>query len=107
MQKRGHGKAAKAHQPSTVFLSDSSGKTGAMPRWKMLLTILKIKNDKTMIEKLKSRKLWAAVIGSAIVALGGNLGLSPDVVQWVGTIVTGYIVGQGIADAGANGGSQS
>lgn len=59
-----------------------------------------------MIGKLKSRKLWAAVVGSALVAFGQQIGLSPDVIQWVGTIVTGYIVGQGIADAGAGGSSQ-
>lgn len=59
-----------------------------------------------MIDKLKSRKLWAAVLGSVIVTLGSQLGLDPEVVQWVGTIVTGYVVGQGIADAGANGSSQ-
>jgi hypothetical protein len=53
-----------------------------------------------MIDKLKSRKLWAAIVGSVILSFGDQLGLSPDVTQWIGTIVTGYIVGQGIADAG-------
>lgn len=56
-----------------------------------------------MLEKLKSRKLWAAVVGSVVVALGDQLGLAPETVQWVATLLTGYVVGQGIADAGAQG----
>lgn len=65
------------------------------------LFYLRYKNQiPPMIDKLKSRKLWAAVVGSVIISFGDQLGLSPDVTQWIGTIVTGYIVGQGIADAG-------
>lgn len=56
-----------------------------------------------MIEKFKSRKLWAAIVGAVVVSLGDQLGLAPETVQWVATILTGYIVGQGIADAGAQG----
>jgi hypothetical protein len=56
------------------------------------------KQKKAMMDKLKSRKLWAAVIGSLIVSLGDQLGLSPDATQWLATIVTGYVIGQGIAD---------
>ena len=59
-----------------------------------------------MINKLKSRKLWAAVVGTVLATIGEQLGISLEVVQWVATIITGYIVGQGIADAGANGSSQ-
>jgi len=58
---------------------------------------------KAMIEKLKSRKLWAAIVGSIVIALGDQLGLDADTVQWVATILTGYVIGQGIADAGAQG----
>lgn len=53
-----------------------------------------------MIDKLKSRKLWAALIGTIIVTLGDHLGISPEMTQWVATIITGYVIGQGIADAG-------
>ena len=53
------------------------------------------------MQKLKSRKLWAAVIGAVIVSAGPQLGLTPDITQSIATIVTGYVVGQGIADAGA------
>lgn len=52
------------------------------------------------MSKLKSRKLWAAVIGSVIVAAGPQFGITPDITQWLATIVTGYVIGQGIADAG-------
>jgi hypothetical protein len=65
----------------------------------MLLRLLN-QAKKIKMNKLKSRKLWAAILGSIIVAAGPQLGLTPDVTQWLATIVTGYVVGQGIADAG-------
>ena len=52
------------------------------------------------MEKLKSSKLWAAVIGTALITFGNQAGLTPEVSQWIATIVTGYVLGQGIADAG-------
>jgi len=52
------------------------------------------------MEKLKSRKLWAAVVGTALITFGTQVGLTPEMSQWIATIITGYIVGQGIADAG-------
>jgi len=54
-----------------------------------------------MFNKLKSRKFWAAIVGTALVSIGSEIGLPPESVQWAATIITGYIVGQGIADAGA------
>ena len=59
-----------------------------------------------MIEKLKSRKLWAAVIAAVITTVGGHLGLTPDQLTAINTVIAAYIVGQGIADAGV-GRSQS
>lgn len=53
------------------------------------------------MEKLKSRKLWATIIGSLVMSVGVQIGLTEDQCQWIATIVTGYIVGQGIADAKA------
>jgi len=52
-----------------------------------------------MFEKLSSRKLWAAVISATLVALGGQLEISPDNVQAIVTIAVGYIIGQGGVDA--------
>jgi len=54
-----------------------------------------------MIAKLKSRKLWAAFTGVAITFFADSFGLPPASVGWIITILTGYIVGQGVADAGA------
>jgi hypothetical protein len=51
-----------------------------------------------MFEKLKSRKLWAAVIGGAVAAFGNALGLDEGTVHHLVTVIVGYIVGQGIAD---------
>lgn len=59
-----------------------------------------------MLEKLKSRKLWAAVIAAVITTVGGHLGLTPDQLTAINTVIAAYIVGQGIADAGV-GRSQS
>ena len=59
-----------------------------------------------MIEKLKSRKLWAAVIAAVITTIGGHLGLTPDQLTAINTVIAAYIIGQGVADAGA-GKSQS
>lgn len=57
-------------------------------------------------EKLKSRKLWATVIGGAIVTLGEAVGISSAVSQNLVAIIAAYVVGQGIADHGAMGGTQ-
>lgn len=60
-------------------------------------------NQKTMLEKLKSRKLWITVLSSAIVILGEQLGLS-EVATWIVGILAGsYNIAQGIADAGRQG----
>lgn len=58
------------------------------------------------MSKLKSRKLWAAVAGAALAALGVEIGLPEEAVNGIIAIVVSYIVGQGIADAGAGRGSQ-
>jgi len=60
--------------------------------------IYQLNKYKPMFEKLKSRKLWAAVIGGAVSAFGGALGLDETTVQHIVTVLVGYIVGQGIAD---------
>ncbi len=57
-------------------------------------------------EKLKSRKLWAAVIGGAVITLADAVGIDPGVAQNLVGIIAAYVVGQGIADHGAKGGSQ-
>ena len=59
-----------------------------------------------MFSALKSRKFWAGIAGAAIAAFGSQLGLAPEIVTKVVAIIGTYIVGQGIADAGAAGKSQ-
>jgi len=57
-----------------------------------------------MINKLKqaliSRKLWAAVVGALILAVGGHFGMDEETLTKIAGIVAAYIVGQGLADAG-------
>lgn len=67
------------------------------------IKLLNKENQKAMIEKLKSRKLWMLVLTSVLTALGDALGLS-DIAQIVVAIIGGsYFTGQGIADSGAQG----
>lgn len=56
--------------------------------------------------KLKSRKLWIAVGTAAIVALLTGIGVSEDVTTKLVALASSYVIGQGIADHGAGGGSQ-
>lgn len=64
------------------------------------LRLLRLLNNKAMLEKLKSRKLWATVIAATLVTLGQQLGVSPDMVENLVQLVMAYVIGQGIADAG-------
>lgn len=55
-------------------------------------------DNEIMKNKLKSRKLWAAVLGGALNAFGGQLGLSPDILLNISQLIMVYIGGQAIAD---------
>lgn len=65
---------------------------------KLLLLLNKIKNT-IMIDRLKSRKLWVAVVSATLVTLGTELGIPPDALSQVVAIVVGYLIGQGAVDA--------
>ena len=54
-----------------------------------------------MLEKLKSRKLWAAVAGAAFATFGTSMGIPEPIVAKVTAIIIAYIAGQSIADAAA------
>lgn len=56
-----------------------------------------------VVNKLASRKLWGYVVSTLVVTLGDAFGLSPDITQWFAAAVMTYLVGQGVADAGAQG----
>lgn len=46
------------------------------------------------------KKATAALLGSLIVGVGGQLGLSEQTTMEIASIVVAYILGQGIADQG-------
>ena len=48
--------------------------------------------------KLKSRKLWVAVIGGTILALADQLGIDHETANQIVVIISSFLVGQGIAD---------
>lgn len=56
------------------------------------------------MSKFRSRKLWVALGGIAVVVLNQGLGVDPGkaeaIVSAVSTIVSAYVIGQGIADSG-------
>ena len=52
-----------------------------------------------MMEKLTSRKLWVAVLGSAATVFAENLGLEGEAIQQIIQVVSVYILGQGAVDA--------
>jgi hypothetical protein len=52
-----------------------------------------------MVEKLKSRKLWAAVVSAAIVAFGTELGLAAEQTHWIAGLAAALILGLAVVDA--------
>lgn len=68
---------------------------------KLALKLRNLVKDKNMIEKLKSRKFLAALVGGIIVSAGSYLGISEAVTQQLVVIVVGYIIGQGAVDTAA------
>ncbi len=74
---------------------------------KVRLAILVARAYRQMdFSKLKSRKLWATVIGGVIVTVGSAVGVSENVLHGLVAVVSAYVIGQGIADHGAKGRSQ-
>jgi hypothetical protein len=55
-------------------------------------------NMNAFLGKLGGRKFLVAVFGTLAIALHASLGIDPETVNWIGTILTGYILGQGFAD---------
>lgn len=58
--------------------------------------------DPLLAEKLRSRKLWVALLGVAVVVALGLLDVEKEqaaqISQWVVAIVSAYLLGQGYAD---------
>ena len=77
---------------------------GLGDKWELLKLY---RGREKVLAKLGSRKLWAAVIGAAMVALGGQLGLPEDTTDKLVAIIVAYIIGQGAVDAmAAKGGAK-
>lgn len=59
------------------------------------------------MNKLRSRKLWVALSGIAVVVLNQGLGVAPEkadaIIQAVSVIVGAYVLGQGYADGKSGG----
>lgn len=49
---------------------------------------------------LKSKKLWAAVIGVLVASVGGKAGLDLEAQRTVVGVIMAYLVGAGLADVG-------
>lgn len=58
-------------------------------------------NNLTLVDRLKSRKLWITFAGIVVVGFGKALGLelSEEQLWSIAIIVAGYVGGQGVADA--------
>tara|TARA_R110000822_G_scaffold122308_5_gene256402 strand:+ start:4190 stop:5023 length:834 start_codon:yes stop_codon:yes gene_type:complete len=75
------------------------GRKNRPPKTPLTTKVKKLIMNGTL-DKLKSRKLWIAVLGSALVTIGSELGLSDDTVQSLVAILAAYLLGQGLADHG-------
>ena len=71
----------------------------AFQKLRLFLKLRHLSQDKAMIDKLKSRKLWVAVLGAALVALLNGLGLSSELVNQIVALLATYIGGQSLVDA--------
>jgi len=53
----------------------------------------------SLVEKLKSRKLWVAVIAAALLALADQLGIDKEAADNIVQIVAAYLLAQGVKDS--------
>lgn len=63
------------------------------------LKLLKLSQNKTMITKLKSRKLWATVIAATLATLGSQLGVDSELVNKLIEMVMVYVTAQAVVDS--------
>ena len=52
------------------------------------------------MSKIKSRKLWAFIVWAVLIAIGLIMGktVTPELLQWFGTVTVIYIGGQSAID---------
>jgi hypothetical protein len=65
------------------------------------IQLYKLATNPAMIDKLKSRKLWATVATTVIVLVGNHVGVPNDILTLVTGLVASYIIGQSVVDATA------
>jgi hypothetical protein len=53
-----------------------------------------------VVKAITSRKVWVAVAGGVVIASMDYLGVDPGVTKWVLAVVSPYLIGEGLADAG-------
>lgn len=63
------------------------------------IKIARLMKDPAMLDKLKSRKLWVAVLSAALLTLGQGIGLDAELLEKLVTLAMTYIGAQGIVDA--------
>ena len=68
---------------------------------KFLRLISKLKLDTTMLEKLKSRKFIALVVGTILTTTLNYVGVSAEFTLQIVGLISSYIIGQGAVDAAA------
>ena len=69
---------------------------------KVIEKVTKKAKEMKFPEKLKSRKLWVAVVGAAVAAFGTGMGFSEDVVTKIIAVLSAYLLGNGLAARPAN-----
>lgn len=65
------------------------------------IKLARLIQDPVMIEKLKSRKLWVAVLSAAILALGQGIGLEAELLNKLVSLAMTYLAAQGVVDTAA------
>lgn len=69
---------------------------------RLVLWYRKIKKDKHMIEKLKSRKLWVLVLAGALTPILSTLGVPEEIIAKLVGLAMVYIGGESLNDAARN-----
>ena len=107
------GRRRRAHERARKKISQSASNSN-FPGQTNLFLIDKLKligkltlRKSKLMNKLKSRKFWSTIVGGLVLLFGDNLGLDPEASKWLAGLIGSYVLGQGIADAGAQGQIQS
>jgi len=70
-----------------------------LDKWRLFRLWQKLRKDKTMLEKLKSRKLWITVLTGALTPILVTLGVDQELIEKVLLLAMTYIGGESVIDA--------